>query len=133
MIRIPAASPRAARASGTRPTASRSSIRRKPRKCSSCTWARRTAGAWPTWTAARIRRIVKDLWYGHTTGKWEGDTLVMDTVGFNDRFWVTREGVPTTKQLHLIEKLSRPDHDRLKYEATVDDPGAYTAPWSRRS
>src|SRR5262245_18505766 len=52
---------------------------------------------------------VKDLWYGHTIGKWEGDTLVMDTVGFNDRFWVTREGVPTTKQLHLIEKLSRPN------------------------
>jgi len=55
---------------------------------------------------------------------------VLDTVGFNDRFWVTREGVPTTKQLHLIEKLSRPDQARLKYEATIDDPGAYTAPWT---
>jgi hypothetical protein len=72
----------------------------------------------------------KDLWYGHTTGKWEGDTLVMETVGFNDRFWVTREGVPTTKQLRLVEKISRPDHARLKYEATIDDPGAYTAPWT---
>lgn len=72
----------------------------------------------------------KDLWYGHTTGKWEGDELVMETVGFNDRFWLTREGVPVTTQLKLTERLSRPDHNRLKYEATVDDPGAYTAPWS---
>ncbi len=45
-----------------------------------------------------IRRISKPGWYGHTTGKWEGDTLVMDTVGFNEKFWLTREGVPTTKQ-----------------------------------
>jgi hypothetical protein len=69
-------------------------------------------------------------WYGHTIGKWEGDTLVLDTVGFNNRFWLTREGVPTTDKLHLIEKLSRPNHDQLRYEATVDDPGAYTATWS---
>ena len=72
----------------------------------------------------------KNLWYGHTTAKWEGDTLVMDTVGFNNRFWLTREGVPTTDKLHLIERLSRPNHDQLRYEATVDDPGAYTAAWS---
>lgn len=72
----------------------------------------------------------KNLWYGHTTGKWEGDTLVMETVGFNDRFWLTREGVPTTTQLKLTERLSRPDRNRLRYEATVDDPGAYTAPWT---
>lgn len=72
----------------------------------------------------------KQLWYGHTTGKWEGDTLILDTVGFNERFWLTREGVPTTSKLHLIERLSRPDHDTLRYEATVDDPGAYTASWS---
>jgi hypothetical protein len=55
---------------------------------------------------------------------------VVDTVGFNERFWLTREGVPHTSQLHLIEKFSRPNHDQLKYEATVDDPGAYTATWS---
>ncbi|MEO8315685.1 MAG: hypothetical protein ABI645_12935 [Pseudomonadota bacterium] len=72
----------------------------------------------------------KPMWYGHTTGKWQGDTLVMDTVGFNGRFWLTREGVPATSKLHLIEKMSRPNHDELRYEATVDDPGAYTAPWS---
>jgi len=92
-------------------------------------------GAPHSWRIAYLdgRPHPKDLkpsWYGHTTGKWEGDTLVMDTVGFNDKFWLTREGVPTTKQLHLIEKLSRPNHNQLKYEATVDDPGAYTASWT---
>ncbi|MDR2215339.1 MAG: hypothetical protein LBE59_05805 [Nevskiaceae bacterium] len=73
---------------------------------------------------------LKPTWYGHTTAKWEGDTLVMDSVGFNDKFWLTRQGVPLTTQLHLIEKLTRVNHDLLRYEATVDDPGAYTAPWS---
>ncbi len=73
---------------------------------------------------------LKPSWYGHSTAKWEGDTLVMDTVGFNDRFWLTREGVPMTSQLHLVEKLSRPNRNQLRYEATVDDPGAYTAPWT---
>lgn len=73
---------------------------------------------------------LKPSFYGHSIGKWEGDTLVVDTVGFNERFWLTREGVPHTKQLHLIEKFSRPNHDQLRYEATVDDPGAYTATWS---
>ena len=73
---------------------------------------------------------LKPSWYGHSIGKWEGDMLVVDTVGFNERFWLTREGVPHTSQLHLIEKFSRPNHDQLRYEATVDDPGAYTATWS---
>jgi hypothetical protein len=72
----------------------------------------------------------KPSWYGHTTGKWEGDTFVMETVGFNERFWLTREGVPHTSQLRLTERLSRPNFQQLRYEATVDDPGAYTAPWS---
>ncbi len=52
---------------------------------------------------------VKHIWYGHTIGKWEGDTLVMDTVGFNDRFWLTREGVPHTTQLHLTEQPLAPE------------------------
>jgi hypothetical protein len=92
-------------------------------------------GAPHSWRVAYLdgREHPKDLkpmWYGHTTGKWEGDTLVMDTVSFNERFWLTREGVPHTSKLHLIEKLSRPNRNQLRYEATVDDPGAYTATWS---
>jgi hypothetical protein len=92
-------------------------------------------GAPHSWRIAYLdgREHPKDLkpsWYGHTTGKWEGDTLVMETVGFNEKFWLTREGVPHTSQLRLVERLSRPNHGQLRYEATVDDPGAYTAPWT---
>jgi hypothetical protein len=67
---------------------------------------------------------------GHAIGRWEGDTLVIDTVGFNEKFWLTREGIPHTSALHLIEKFTRVDHDTLRYEATIDDPGAYTATWT---
>jgi hypothetical protein len=73
---------------------------------------------------------LKPSYYGHSIGHWEGDTLVVDTVGFNERFWMDRAGAPHTEKLHFIEKFTRTDHDTLKYEITVDDPGAYTAPWS---
>jgi hypothetical protein len=67
---------------------------------------------------------------GHSVGHWEGDSLVVDTVGFNERFWLTREGIPLTENLHLTERFTRTDYDDLKYEATLDDPGAYSAPWT---
>ncbi|HJR71122.1 MAG TPA: hypothetical protein VKA43_13855 [Gammaproteobacteria bacterium] len=69
-------------------------------------------------------------WYGTSVGHYEGDTLVIETVGFNERFWVSREGVPHTSQLRTIERISRPDFLRLRYEITIDDPGAYTEPWT---
>jgi hypothetical protein len=69
-------------------------------------------------------------YYGHSIGRWEGDTLVIDTVGFNERFWMNRDGLPHTDQMHLIERITRLDFDTLNYEVTVDDPGAYTAPWT---
>lgn len=75
----------------------------------------------------------KDLapsYYGHSIGRWEGDTLVIDTVGFNEKFWMNRDGLPHTSQLHLTERLTRLDFRTLKYEVTIDDPGAYTAPWT---
>jgi hypothetical protein len=67
----------------------------------------------------------KDLdpsYYGHSVGKWEGDTLVVDTVGFNERGWIDAYGTPTTTQLHLTEKFTRLDYKTLRYEITVDDP-----------
>ncbi len=70
------------------------------------------------------------LYYGRSVGKWEGDTLVVDTKGFNEKFWFSNGGLPHTQQLHLIERFSRPDFDTLKYEVTIDDPGAYTRTWS---
>jgi hypothetical protein len=69
-------------------------------------------------------------YYGHSIGKWDGDALVVDTIGFNERFWIDREGEPHTEKLHLIERFSRPDFNTLRYEITVDDPGAYTATWT---
>jgi hypothetical protein len=69
-------------------------------------------------------------YFGHSVGHWEGDTLVIDSVGFNEYFWMNRDGLPHTSQLHLTEKLTRTDFDTLNYEVTIDDPGAYTAPWT---
>jgi len=68
-------------------------------------------------------------YYGHSIGWWDGDTLVVDTIGFNEGFWMDREGRPHTNQLHTLEKFTRTDFDTLRYELTVDDPGAYTAKW----
>jgi hypothetical protein len=68
--------------------------------------------------------------YGHSIGQWEGDTLVIDTIGFADSFWMNRLGLPHTDRLHTIERISRPNFDTLVYEVTIDDPGAYTATWS---
>jgi hypothetical protein len=67
---------------------------------------------------------------GHSIGWWEGDTLVIDSVGFSEDFWMNRDGLPHTSQLHLVERLTRPNFETLNYEVTVDDPGAYTAPWT---
>jgi len=74
----------------------------------------------------------KDLvpsYYGHSIGKWEGDTLAIDTVGFNEGFWLDRGGLPSTDQLHTMERLTRTSLTTLHYELTVDDPGAYSRPW----
>jgi hypothetical protein len=68
-------------------------------------------------------------YYGHSTGRWEGDTLIVDTVGFNEGFWFSR-GIPHTDRLHMIEKFTRTDMNNTKYEVTIDDPGAYTATWT---
>jgi hypothetical protein len=70
------------------------------------------------------------LYYGRAVGKWEGQTLTIDTIGFNERFWFSNGGLPHTDQLHLTEKITRPDFYNMKYEVTIDDPGAYTAKWT---
>jgi len=72
---------------------------------------------------------LRPTFLGHSIGHWEGDTLVVDTVGFNERQWPVGS-YPSTSQLHLIERISRPTLQSLTYEATIDDPGAYTKPWT---
>jgi len=69
-------------------------------------------------------------WFGHSIGRYEGNTLVIDTVGFNERFWFDRSGNPHTEQLRTLERLTRLDSATLRYELTIDDPGAYTAPFT---
>ncbi len=69
-------------------------------------------------------------YYGHSIGWWEGDTLVVDTVGYNEGFWLDRRGLPTTNQLHTVERFHRSDAETIEYSITVTDPGAYTAPWT---
>jgi hypothetical protein len=65
--------------------------------------------------------------YGHSIGWWDKDTLVVDTVGFNEDFWLDRRGLPHTEQLHLIERFNRTAKATIDYRFIVDDPGAYTA------
>lgn len=73
---------------------------------------------------------VNPTWYGHSTAKWEGDTLVVDTVGFNDKFWFDFAGHPHTEKLHTVERYHRPDLGHLDYEVVIEDPGAYTKPFT---
>jgi len=72
---------------------------------------------------------VRPTYLGHSIGYWEGDTLVIDSVGFNEKMWAVG-AFPNIAQLHLVERISRPSLKTLSYEVTVDDPGAYTKSWS---
>jgi len=68
-------------------------------------------------------------YYGHSIGWWEGDTLVVDTTGFNESFWIDRRGTPHTEKLQLQERFTRLNTLTIKYEVVAEDPGALTAPW----
>jgi len=67
---------------------------------------------------------------GHSVGHWEQDTLVVDTVGFNDRIWVTFNAFPQTEKMHVTERFRRLDLGRLEVELTFDDPGAFKKPFT---
>jgi len=69
-------------------------------------------------------------WFGHSIGWWEGDTLVVDTVGFNDKFWFDRRGHPHTEQLHTVERWTRVTFTTMRRVVTIEDPGAYTRPFT---
>jgi hypothetical protein len=68
-------------------------------------------------------------WFGHSVGRWEGDTLVVDSIGFNDRTWLDLNGHPHTEMLHLVESYRRPDLGHLELELRVEDPGVLKKPW----
>jgi hypothetical protein len=67
-------------------------------------------------------------WWGHSIGRWEGDTLVVDTVGYNDKFWFDSRGTPHTEQLHTVERYTRINYGRLLHESRLEDPGAFSKP-----
>jgi hypothetical protein len=73
---------------------------------------------------------VTPTWLGYSTGKWDGDTLVVDTRGFNGRVWLDQLGKPSTDALHVIERFRRKDFGHVEIQITIDDPKAYTRPWS---
>ncbi len=90
-----------------------------------------------------VRRIYLDgrghpetsssTWMGHSIGKYEGDTLVVDTVGLNDKTPIDRVGHPHTDALHVVERIRRVNPKALEYEVTIDDAKAYKKPWTRKS
>jgi hypothetical protein len=67
---------------------------------------------------------------GHSTGKWEGDTLVVDTVGINDRTWLDSYGLEHSDKLHLTERFQKTGPDAIKYTVTYEDPVFFTKPWA---
>jgi Family of unknown function (DUF6152) len=69
-------------------------------------------------------------YYGNSVGHWEKDTLVVDSVGYNEKFWLSGNGLPSTEALHLVERFTRTSLDTLKYEVTIDDPRTYTRSWT---
>jgi len=71
-------------------------------------------------------------WNGYSTGKWDGDTLVVQTNGFRDEMWLDRNGSPMTDAARVTERIRRVNYGKVEIEVTVDDPKAYTAPWTAR-
>jgi hypothetical protein len=69
-------------------------------------------------------------WMGYSTGRWDGDTLVVDSRGFNGKSWLDQLGKPTTDALHVIERFRRKNFWQMEIEITIDDPKAYTKPWT---
>ena len=75
----------------------------------------------------------KDLsptWMGDSIGRWEGNTLIVDTVGFNDKSWLDQIGHPHSDALHIVERIRRADRDTLQVNLTFEDPKAYSKPWT---
>jgi hypothetical protein len=70
-------------------------------------------------------------WQGHSIGRWEQDTLLVDTIGFNDKTWLSLSGIPHTEKLHVVERFRRPDYGHIEVELTMEDAGAFTGPWKR--
>ncbi len=76
------------------------------------------------------RESLNPTYFGYAVGHWDGDTLVVETTGFNEKTWLNFGGYMHTDELKTVERFTRPNRNTLHYEATIDDPGAYSAPWA---
>jgi hypothetical protein len=79
------------------------------------------------------RKLAKEptpTWLGYSLGRWDGDTLVVDTTGFNGKAWLDQVGHPATESLHVTERFHRKDFGHIDLQITIDDPKAYTKPWT---
>ena len=73
---------------------------------------------------------IQPWWYGYSVGRWEGDTLVVESTGFLDNAWIDENGSPMTNEAHVTERIRRPNYGTLDIEVTVNDPKTYTRPWT---
>src|SRR6266567_4012390 len=83
-----------------------------------------------SWMAGHCPGTPIPLGLGYSVGRWDGDTLVVETAGFNGKGWLDPAGHPSTDALHIIERFRRRDFGHLDIEFTTDDPKAYTRPWT---
>jgi hypothetical protein len=77
-----------------------------------------------------LPKMIQPAYMGYSVGKWDGDTLVVDTTGFNDQGWLDDGGHPQTEVMHVTERLRRRNFGHIDLQITIDDPGAYTKPWT---
>jgi len=82
------------------------------------------------WTDGRpLPKDPEASWLGYSVGRWEGDTFIVETIGFNDKEWVDLYGNPRTSTTHLTERYRRLNHDTLEQQIIIEDPRVYTKPW----
>jgi len=79
-----------------------------------------------------LPKNAQPTWMGYSVGKWDGDTLVVETIGQNGKTWLDMRGLPGTESLRVIERYSRPNTGVMNIDVTIDDPKAYTKPWNVR-
>jgi hypothetical protein len=77
-----------------------------------------------------LPEIGQPAYFGYSIGRWDGDTLVVDTIGLNDKGWLDMNGHPQTETTHIIERFRRRDFGHIDLEVTIDDPKAYARPWT---
>src|SRR5262249_469691 len=78
----------------------------------------------------KLQQDANPTWLGYSVGKWEADSLVVETKGFNGKAWIDQLGRPSTDALHVTERFRRKDFGHMELRITIDDPKAYSHPWT---